>query len=122
MSPTSPGRQLLQLRLQPLAQAVLHQGAEIIDEIVVGAPDGAHPIALATLALLATGGAVIGFLLSMLGAGGSILLLPLLVSGASLPIKEAVPLPLRPCLWCRPRVRGDGGLAPGCWCSAAASC
>jgi uncharacterized membrane protein YfcA len=51
-------------------------------------------MALATLALLAGGGALIGFLLSVLGAGGSILLLPLLVSGASLPTKEAVPLSL----------------------------
>ena len=49
---------------------------------------------LGTLALLAGGGAVIGFLLSVLGAGGSILLLPLLVSGAALPTKEAVPLSL----------------------------
>lgn len=51
-------------------------------------------MAIATLALLAGGGAVIGFLLSVLGAGGSILLLPLLVSGAALPTKEAVPLSL----------------------------
>jgi hypothetical protein len=51
-------------------------------------------MAIATLALLATGGAVIGFLLSVLGAGGSILLLPLLVSGAALPTKEALPLSL----------------------------
>jgi hypothetical protein len=51
-------------------------------------------MALASLALLAGGGALIGFLLSVLGAGGSILLLPLLVSGASLPTKEAVPLSL----------------------------
>ena len=51
-------------------------------------------MALGTLALLAGGGAVIGFLLSVLGAGGSILLLPLLVSGAALPTKEAVPLSL----------------------------
>ncbi|MEB3362164.1 MAG: sulfite exporter TauE/SafE family protein [Synechococcaceae cyanobacterium] len=51
-------------------------------------------MALASLALLAGGGAVIGFLLSVLGAGGSILLLPLLVSGAALPTKEAVPLSL----------------------------
>jgi uncharacterized membrane protein YfcA len=51
-------------------------------------------MAIATLALLATGGTVIGFLLSVLGAGGSILLLPLLVSGAALPTKEAVPLSL----------------------------
>ncbi|MFM2205482.1 MAG: hypothetical protein RLZZ560_877, partial [Cyanobacteriota bacterium] len=36
----------------------------------------------------------IGFLLSVLGAGGSILLLPLLVSGAGLPSREAVPLSL----------------------------
>ena len=48
----------------------------------------------ASLALLACGGALIGFLLSLLGAGGSILLLPLLVSGAALPTKEAVPLSL----------------------------
>ena len=51
-------------------------------------------MALATIALLAGGGALIGFLLSVLGAGGSILLLPLLVSGAALPTKEAVPLSL----------------------------
>ena len=51
-------------------------------------------VALETLALLAGGGALIGFLLSVLGAGGSILLLPLLVSGAALPTKEAVPLSL----------------------------
>jgi uncharacterized membrane protein YfcA len=51
-------------------------------------------MALGTLALLAGGGALIGFLLSVLGAGGSILLLPLLVSGASLPTKDAVPLSL----------------------------
>ena len=51
-------------------------------------------MALATIALLAGGGALIGFLLAVLGAGGSILLLPLLVSGAALPTKEAVPLSL----------------------------
>jgi len=51
-------------------------------------------IPLVTLALLAGGGALIGFLLSVLGAGGSILLLPLLVSGAALPTNEAVPLSL----------------------------
>ncbi|MEB3348675.1 MAG: sulfite exporter TauE/SafE family protein, partial [Cyanobacteriota bacterium] len=51
-------------------------------------------MAIATLALLTGGGALIGFLLSVLGAGGSILLLPLLVSGAALPTKEAVPLSL----------------------------
>ena len=51
-------------------------------------------MAFAIFALLAGGGAVIGFLLSVLGAGGSILLLPLLVSGAALPTKEAVPLSL----------------------------
>lgn len=44
--------------------------------------------------LLLSGGAVIGFLLAVLGAGGSILLLPLLVSGAALPTKIAVPLSL----------------------------
>jgi uncharacterized protein len=48
----------------------------------------------ATLALLLVGGALIGFLLAVLGAGGSILLLPLLVSGAALPTKAAVPLSL----------------------------
>ncbi|MFO0056661.1 MAG: sulfite exporter TauE/SafE family protein [Cyanobacteriota bacterium] len=47
-----------------------------------------------SLALLAGGGALIGVLLSLLGAGGSILLLPLLVSGAALPTREAVPLSL----------------------------
>jgi len=47
-----------------------------------------------SLALLASGGVLIGFLLSVLGAGGSILLLPLLVSGAALPTREAVPLSL----------------------------
>ncbi len=54
----------------------------------------AFGIPLATLALLAGGGGLIGFLLSVLGAGGSILLLPLLVSGAALPTQEAVPLSL----------------------------
>ena len=44
--------------------------------------------------LLGLGGGLIGFLLSVLGAGGSILLLPLLVSGAALPTQEAVPLSL----------------------------
>lgn len=44
--------------------------------------------------LLLGGGVLIGFLLSVLGAGGSILLLPLLVSGAALPSREAVPLSL----------------------------
>ena len=48
----------------------------------------------ASFALLTGGGALIGFLLSVLGAGGSILLLPLLVSGAALPTREAVPLSL----------------------------
>ncbi|WP_259729484.1 MULTISPECIES: sulfite exporter TauE/SafE family protein [Synechococcales] len=47
-----------------------------------------------TMALLLVGGALIGFLLAVLGAGGSILLLPLLVSGAALPTKAAVPLSL----------------------------
>jgi uncharacterized membrane protein YfcA len=51
-------------------------------------------MALGTLVLLAGGGGLIGFLLSVLGAGGSILLLPLLVSGAALPTREAVPLSL----------------------------
>jgi hypothetical protein len=48
----------------------------------------------ATMALLVAGGALIGFLLAVLGAGGSILLLPMLVSGAALPTKAAVPLSL----------------------------
>jgi len=51
-------------------------------------------MSLATLLLLSAGGGLIGFLLSVLGAGGSILLLPLLVSGAALPSREAVPLSL----------------------------
>ncbi|MEB3320801.1 MAG: sulfite exporter TauE/SafE family protein [Cyanobium sp.] len=51
-------------------------------------------MAIASLVLLSSGGALIGFLLSVLGAGGSILLLPLLVSGAALPTREAVPLSL----------------------------
>lgn len=49
---------------------------------------------IGTIALLTGGGLVIGFLLSVLGAGGSILLLPLLVSGAALSTREAVPLSL----------------------------
>ena len=44
--------------------------------------------------LLLAGGALIGALLALLGAGGSILLLPLLVSGLALPMREAVPLSL----------------------------
>ena len=48
----------------------------------------------ASVVLVTGGGALIGFLLSVLGAGGSILLLPLLVSGAALPTREAVPLSL----------------------------
>ena len=48
----------------------------------------------ATLVLLTAGGGLIGFLLSVLGAGGSILLLPLLVTGAGLNTREAVPLSL----------------------------
>ena len=51
-------------------------------------------MAFSALLLLGLGGGVIGFLLSVLGAGGSILLLPLLVSGAALPTREAVPLSL----------------------------
>jgi len=47
-----------------------------------------------TPTLLLLGGALIGFLLAVLGAGGSILLLPLLVSGVGLPTREAVPLSL----------------------------
>ena len=39
-------------------------------------------MAIATLALMVTGGALIGFLLSVLGAGGSILLLPLVLGAA----------------------------------------
>ena len=48
----------------------------------------------ALLLLLLLGGALIGFLLAVLGAGGSILLLPLLVTGAGLHTREAVPLSL----------------------------
>ncbi|MGL6134404.1 MAG: sulfite exporter TauE/SafE family protein [Prochlorococcaceae cyanobacterium] len=48
----------------------------------------------ASWVLLLGGGTLIGFLLAVLGAGGSILLLPLLVSGAGLPTREAVPLSL----------------------------
>ncbi len=44
--------------------------------------------------LLLSGGALIGSLLALLGAGGSILLLPLLVSGLALTMREAVPLSL----------------------------
>ncbi len=51
---------------------------------------GIHGTAL----LLWGGGALIGLLLSVLGAGGSILLLPLLVSGVALSTREAVPLSL----------------------------
>ncbi|MCS5699485.1 sulfite exporter TauE/SafE family protein [Cyanobium sp. FGCU-52] len=48
----------------------------------------------ATWGLLLAGGALIGFLLAVLGAGGSILLMPLLVSVAALPTRAAVPLSL----------------------------
>jgi hypothetical protein len=51
-------------------------------------------MAATSVALLAGGEALIGVLLSLLGAGGSILLLPLLVSGAALTTHEAVPLSL----------------------------
>lgn len=51
-------------------------------------------MAAATLPLLAAGGGLIGLLLSLLGAGGSILLLPLLVGVAALSTREAVPLSL----------------------------
>jgi uncharacterized membrane protein YfcA len=44
------------------------------------------------MALLLAGGAIIGFLLAVFGAGGSIL--PLLVSGTGLPTRAAVPLSL----------------------------
>jgi uncharacterized membrane protein YfcA len=53
----------------------------------------AGPTAASTV-LLVAGGALIGFLLAVLGAGGSILLLPLLVSGAGLSTRDAVPLSL----------------------------
>jgi uncharacterized membrane protein YfcA len=49
---------------------------------------------IAIALLLTAGGGLIGGLLALLGAGGSILLLPLLVSGAALPSREAVPLSL----------------------------
>ena len=51
-------------------------------------------IGLGTAVLLLSGGILIGVLLAVLGAGGSILLMPLLVSGAGLPTREAVPLSL----------------------------
>jgi uncharacterized membrane protein YfcA len=51
-------------------------------------------LSAAVLLLMAGGGALIGFLLAVLGAGGSILLLPLLISAAGLPTREAVPLSL----------------------------
>jgi len=51
-------------------------------------------LSVALLLMMASGGALIGFLLAVLGAGGSILLLPLLISGAGLPTREAVPLSL----------------------------
>jgi uncharacterized membrane protein YfcA len=51
-------------------------------------------ITTGTLMLLAAGGGLIGFLLAVLGAGGSILLMPLLISGVALPTREAVPLSL----------------------------
>ncbi|MCP9793035.1 sulfite exporter TauE/SafE family protein [Vulcanococcus limneticus] len=44
--------------------------------------------------LLLVGGTLIGFLLAALGAGGSILLMPLLVSGAGMSAQEAVPISL----------------------------
>ncbi len=51
-------------------------------------------IGISTVLLLLSGGLLIGVLLALLGAGGSILLLPLLVSGAGLSTREAVPLSL----------------------------
>ena len=54
----------------------------------------ATEFSFAMVLMLLAGGALIGFLLAVLGAGGSILLLPLLVSGAALPTKAAVPLSL----------------------------
>ena len=62
-----------------------------------GSPAGLDALesgAAVTDLLLLAGGALIGALLALLGAGGSILLLPLLVSGLSLPMREAVPLSL----------------------------
>ncbi len=55
---------------------------------------GGAALGLGGLVLLSGGGVLIGFLLAVLGAGGSILLLPLLVSGAGLATQEAVPLSL----------------------------
>ena len=51
-------------------------------------------MSLTVTVLLASGGVLIGALLSLLGAGGSILLLPLLVSGAGLAVIDAMPLAL----------------------------
>ncbi len=49
---------------------------------------------MSTFVLLSAGGALIGALLALLGAGGSILLLPLLIGTAGLPTRDAVPLSL----------------------------
>jgi len=46
-----------------------------------------------TALLLILGGALIGFLLAVLGAGGSILLLPLLISGAGCRPRRPFPFP-----------------------------
>jgi hypothetical protein len=43
----STGCQLLQLCLKTQAKSVLHQRAEVVNKIVVGAPDGAHAITFA---------------------------------------------------------------------------
>ncbi|MEB3200597.1 MAG: sulfite exporter TauE/SafE family protein [Synechococcaceae cyanobacterium] len=51
-------------------------------------------MSLSVALLLLAGGGGIGFLLAVLGAGGSVLLLPLLVSGAGLSTRDAVPLSL----------------------------
>ena len=61
-----------------------------------GSPAGLDALesgAAVTDLLLLAGGALIGALLALLGAGGSILLLPLLVSGLSLPKRRPCPCP-----------------------------
>lgn len=51
-------------------------------------------MALTTLVMLAAGGGVIGFLLAVLGAGGSILLMPLLTIGTGLKTDAAIAISL----------------------------
>ena len=78
-----------------LAEWLLRHGPPAGHHALEPADDGIPAeMITATMVLLLAGGALIGFLLAVLGAGGSILLLPLLMSGATLPTKAAVPLSL----------------------------